>query len=459
MDKLTLSRTLAGSTSGCVLTGVLVLMMGSPQASAARSAETIVRYHVQNHDSLYRLGKQYFIRPTDYLYVQKLNGVTAPRKIPIGTVLRIPQHVLRTESVAAKVIAIRGDVSIADSNGIHGTNIGAEIAEGMGIETHAGAFATLELPDASLISLPPNSRIDIKLLRRTALTDVLERRFLLKEGRSDWEVTPSAKDPFSVTTPTATMAVRGTIFRVSYDGDTSTSTLSVLRGRVAVSGDRVTSETLVSAGSGTAVEGNNPIAPVDLLPAPDLQHPGANQRDVNLSFEVGDLSNAKAYEFEIASDAGFIDRIAEVETSQPRATFDGLPTGTYFVRTSAIDTEGVQGLESVYSFERNMNALRLESPLQGGSGGHGDYLFRWIGLGEGSATYEFVLSRDEAGQDRVVDEPQLSQTNITVRDLPDGIYYWRVSSMRWQDGHLQETVAQPQKVQIGNSSGQSGGSP
>lgn len=432
------------------MSAMLALLAAFAAAQAPRAAESadIVTYRVKRGDTLFDLGERYFTRPGDYRLVQRLNRVANPRRLSIGHVLRIPRRILRTEPVKGSVVAFRGTVMIAERETRRPVAMRASIGEGMTMETGAKSFVTVELPDASRFSLPSSSRVGVVRLRRTLLTGEVERRFRVEQGRSDWDVTPGARDPFSVETPVATTAVRGTGFRVTFAPDVEAMTVGVLEGQVAVHSP-ATSETALAAGTGAAIRADAPIVAATLLPGPVLERPGAVQKAEQLAFAARPVPGASGYGFEIASDAGFIDRIAETKADTPEARFDGLPGGTYFIRTTAFDAQGIEGLANVYGFDRQMNTLDLDAPQAGGVDGRRDYLFRWRGSGEGTVEYRFVLSRDEAGQDRVVDEAGLAETNISVSNLPPGAWYWRVWSVRYENGRHSETVSPTQKLQIG----------
>lgn len=432
-----------------LLLALCAMLAPAQAAPAVGKGDAIVRYRVKAGDTLFTLGEHYFIRPADYLVVQRLNRVANPRRLAIGRVLRIPRRILRTEPVAGSIAAFRGDVVVTRGGARQAAATGLRVNEGQVLVTGAKAFVTVELPDGSRFSLPSNSRVGIARLRRTLLSGEVERAFRVEHGRSDWDVTPSGRNPFSVETPVATTAVRGTGFRVTYDLAAATSAVGVLEGKVAVSGGDA--EALVAAGESAAVGATGEIRTGALIAAPELERPGAVQKASQVIFRAGSVPGASAYGFELAADAGFIDRIAEERSTTPEARFDALPGGTYFVRTTAFDANGVEGRANVYGFDRQLNTIETDEPVVGVSNGRKDYLFRWRGAGGGRAEYRFVLARDAEGRDPIIDEAGLARTNFTVSDLPQGVYFWRVWSIRFENGKHSETVTSSQKLQIGDA--------
>ena len=427
----------------------LLLLLAAPQPIAA-SAPAEARYRVKKGDTLFDLAQDYFIRPSDYRIVQRLNKVSDPRLLPVDKTLHIPRRLLRTVAVQGQIVAFRGDVSIISGGQRQPAAIGSQVPEGAVVATGAKAFVTFALPDGSRVSLPSNSRVGIGRLRQTLLTREVERAFRLQGGRSEWDVTKakSRGDSFNVSTPVATAAVRGTQFRVTYDDATGQSTLGVVEGAVAVKSAAIRDD-LVQAGRGIAMAPGGSGGQSPLAEAPALERPNAVQKDERIDFRAATVPDASGYIFELSTDAGFVDRVAELLAPEPVASFDGLPNGTYFVRTSINAQDGIQGLANTYSFERRLNRIALETPEESGLDGRKAYRFRWRGEGEGEVQYRFTLARDDAGMNRVIDQPGLKAPDIAVTDLAPGIYYWQIWSIRFEDGKFVDTVTPPQKLQIG----------
>jgi len=428
---------------------LLLLAAPPPGPAAAPPMSGEVRYVVQPGDTLFSLAARYFRRPADYRTVQTLNRVANPYRLSIGTPLRIPRRLLRSEPIRAAVVAFRGDVSILARGRSGAAAIGSAVPEGATLITGAKAFVTVELPDGSRVSLPSNSRVGVGRLRRTILTREVERAFTLQSGRSEWQAAKARGpgDSFRVTTPVATAAVRGTGFRVTYEEERST--VGVVEGAVAVGDSTPAPGDLVPAGSGIAVAAAGRSAQTPLAPPPELLRPGAVQKEESVSFRARPVPGARGYGFEIATDAGFVDRIAEQIAPMPEASFEALPNGTYFLRASITDANGIQGLADSYSFDRRLNRVGLDAPAADGFGGRKAYRFRWRSEGEGTAHYRFILARDPEARERLIDQAGLAVQDIAVTDLAPGTYYWQVWSIRVDRGQMVETITPPQKLQIG----------
>lgn len=440
-----MTKGISGGVLGALLLA-LAVSAGAAQAQPA-SAEPPVAYDVKAGDTLYDLASRYLSRTADYAEVQRLNAVRNPRRLPIGSTLLIPPHLLRTEEISGELAAFRGEVRIEAGGAPLAPARGMAIREGYRVATAAGAFLTIELPDQSRITLPSRSIVRVAKLRRILLTQAIDRSFHVETGRTSAVVTPmsNTRDRFTVTTPLAVSAVRGTEFRTNHDAERGVSTVEVVEGRVGSLGPEAAEQTL-DAGFGAAVtrEGSSPARP--LLPRPRITPGGLTQDEPLLAFPVQAAEGAARYRAQVAADAGFIDLLMEDEAAEPRVTLPSLPNGTYFVRLTAIDDQTLEGLPATYAFERRLNSLTTDQP-RSLDGPQRRFLFKWRSEGQGETRFRFVLTR-EAGGAPLVDQPDLSAGELVVTDLPEGAYSWRVLVTRVDNGVRQDKWSAPQRFEV-----------
>ncbi|WP_068875893.1 MULTISPECIES: FecR domain-containing protein [unclassified Phenylobacterium] len=429
----------------------LPLLLAIALPVAARSAEppeAPVQYRVRAGDTLYDLAQRYLVSPSAGGQVQRLNRIGDPRRLPIGRLLTVPADLLRTEPVAARLVAYSGPVSV------RGTGAGAlrpemPVREGFELSTGANAFLTIELPDGSRVTLPSQSRVRLARLRRVLLTGAVQRDVRLDTGRASSTVTPlpTPDSRFRILTPVAVSAVRGTEFRVRHDETAGRSTVEVIEGRVGEALVDAPDETSVTAGFGASAQ-RAVSAPTPLLPAPSLSGALRLQDEPRVTFALRPASGAVAYRGQVGRDAGFIDLISEVESAVPQLAFDEIPNGTFFLRLTAIDGSGLEGLPATFAFERRLNALDLDPP-QTVPGARRQYLFKWRSDGAGAESFRFILARAPDASAAVIDTPGLAERQIVVTDLPPGVYYWRVMVARRDGGRLFEKWSAPQRFEIG----------
>ncbi|HEX7858278.1 MAG TPA: FecR domain-containing protein [Sphingobium sp.] len=415
---------------------LLLISVAVPVVPALAAPSDMVRYQVRQGDNLFALARAYFRNIDDYRIVQKLNRVANPYQLPVGQSLLIPRALLRYKPIEARVLAWRGDVRITHGGRPVTTAVDAVLREGDAIQTGANAFLSLGLPDDSVVALPSQSQLRVTRLRQYGMTNALERQFDIVSGRARAVVTPLKKpeDAFRFVTPSAVSAVRGTELRVAYDPAAKRGTTEVLEGHVAVDGSG--RAVMVDAGRGVVAGAGGPGEPVALLSAPALVRPGMVQDADDLSFVVEPVAGAKDYHVQIAKDAGFLDVVSEAETG-PLVIMPTVEEGGWFVRVSAMDANGLEGMPRTYSFKRRQNIVQTETSRRK-TGRYEEFLFRWRASGSGRLQYRFQLSREGEEATPIIDELGLTGHGLVVTDLPPGSYTWRVMTIQFVDGELNQ---------------------
>lgn len=420
-----------------------------------------VTYVVRRGDTLYELAKAYLRHPSDYHHVQRANRISRPRLLRAGARLRIDPSLLRTDPLEARLSAFSGAVQVEAGGRLAPARLGMAIVEGQRLITGPNAFATLDMADASRVTLPSNTSLRIVRLRHVALTNAPQRVFQLDEGRGAVS-TPPTRNPnarFEVRTPVSISAVRGTEFRVRYApaqaGLPARAQTEVLRGAVAVYPPNakptvLASATATPAGFGVTATTDALSGPIALLPPPRLARDSDRQNDRVVRLAAEPVAGAAAYRMQLSRDAGFVDLFAEATGPEPVATFDDIANGTYFVRLTALDSGGLEGLGADYSFDRDLDTLEPgPSPTAGVEGGHRYFLFRWTAAGDGVRSFRFQLFPGTEPVSPIVDQPGLTEPQLTLTDLPPGDYAWRVTAVRFKNGVYTERLSPLQPLRIG----------
>lgn len=334
---------------------VAALLAASPLA-AQPAAEPLFRYTVQPNDTLSGLAKAFLVGG-QYQEVQRLNKITDPYHIPIGSILLIPDRLLRTEPVVGKVVSFRGSATIDGRQAA----LGHEVRQGARVETGANASIAVAMPDGSTIALPSQSRILVDKLRRILLTDALDRNFRLETGRSRSSVIPmkDSDSNFRVTTPLSVAAVRGTEFRVAVDETGQRALTEVVVGTVGVAAGPTPAEVPVPKGYGAVSTPAGTEPPIALLPAPKLLQ--LERTGAGVSIVAERMDGAKGYRIELATDVAFLDIIEEAQTDEPSVSFALSPDATFFVRLTAVAASGLEGLSGIYA-----PGVRRASPAPSG---------------------------------------------------------------------------------------------
>lgn len=410
-------------------------------AVALNSPVDAVVYEIKRGESLFTIAARYFDRIGSIRMVQQLNRIANPRTIPVGTRLRIPVSILRTEPLTASIISARGTVLIRQGAVSIAAKPDTRLPQGTVIETGNDGFISLALPNGSRTSLPTLSRLSIVHLRRFLLTQSIDYDLLVEAGKAITKAAPlgTGNGMFRIRTPRSVAAVRGTEFRVGVGDETALT--EVLEGTVAAG---VTEQNALAVATGFgAVIAEGRITSEALLPAPSLNVPGKVQVDpiVRLRFEP--VSGASDYRVQIAADAGFNDVIAEARAKGPDFDMADIPNGGLFVRGSAIASSGLEGMTQTYSMRRALTGLG------GSADADADRLtFKWSGSGEGRRQYRFQLMRDLVSSVPIVDEPGMTDSGLSLQALDPGTYFWRVGVRQFADEDVTENWLPFEKIII-----------
>jgi len=401
-------------------------------------------YVVRRGDTLYELSRSFLVPERRWQALLGLAAIRDPKRLPVGRKLRIPRTWLRFTVEPARLAGYRGTVSLSMSGRTVTPSIGTVVAEGAEIATAGNSFATLVLADHSRVVIPSQSRVRVRQLRRILLTGAIDYRIDVEQGRLETKVTPLQQPSgrYQIHTPISMTAVRGTEFRVSFSEERRAATTEVLAGMVRFSpSESEAGLTLERSFGATLDRGGYSVE--KLLAAPDLEEPQALQTKDVVQFHVRKLEGSTRYRAVIASDAGFIDNIAEQFSDDGAFALADIPNGNLFVRVSAIDANGLEGMAQSYSFQHRLASIRGAVEPQGDG-----YRFRWAAVGGGVHRYRFQLRRDTPQGVLLVDEVALASDALTLRRLKAGVYYWRVGLTQFEDGDVIESWAQPQKLTI-----------
>jgi hypothetical protein len=425
----------------------IALALVTAQAPPPPERDTVI-YTVRAGDTLEQLSRAYLIAGRDWRALARLARVRDPKRLPAGRRIAIPRSWLRYTIEPARLASYRGTISITHDGRPLTTALGVAIGEGAELATGVNSFISLSLADRSTVVIPSHSRVAVRQLRRILLTGAIDYRLEVLRGRLQTKVQPVDRHTgrYRIETPISMTAVRGTEFRVTYADDREVAGTEVLVGTVGFSAAD-NGPVAVEQEFGATIDRSGEIRLSELLAAPDLLDPGTTQTGDNVLFRAAPVAGAVRYRAVIAQDAGFIENLAEAFSDDGSFAFAEIPNGNLFIRVSAIDDGGLEGLAQAYSFRRWLASLAATAePLEDG------YRFRWSGSGGGTRRYRFQLTRGSADAVPVIDEVGLEDDVLTLRDLPTGVYYWRVGVTQFENGEAVETWTPPEKLTISSPS-------
>jgi hypothetical protein len=419
----------------------LAQSQNAPDVSYRVTANGII-YTVSQSETLSSIARRFTGKIADWRIIGQTNRIGNDRTIPIGKQIIIPARLLAPKSAFARIDAFFGNVRIRgnDGSGIE-TKIGMLLKEGDSLITLANSFISLVLDDGTRFTLPPESMLNLKLLRATQFIDQPRTQLFLEKGRVESRVTP-LKSPgatYEVISPIAVSGVRGTSFRVNVDEQKSMS--EVLDGKVAVNNAPTkksrTNGQLVAKGFGTVVESGRVARPIALLDVPALADGYQLQQRLPIQFALTQPA-ARAFLITISTDEAGVNNIAEINSvsvdGKATAKLDTLEDEQYFLRYSAIDAQGLQGLQNILPFTVKARPfppflLQPGAKFQGtGSDNKIAVTMQWSESASVSG-YRLQVASDEKFANVLVDQKVVQNVAEQVVQLQPGTYYWRLASI------------------------------
>ncbi|MGF1563269.1 MAG: FecR domain-containing protein [Geminicoccaceae bacterium] len=407
----------------------LVIVSAGLALSASAGAEPEWIYAVRPGDTLLELSRTYLKEDHYWRRLKEHNAIDDVYRIPPGTKLRIPVHLLRTQPAPAQLVGASGEVTVRPADG-QGPSPGLgnrALEAGDVVVTGANSTADVRFADGSRLIVAPNSEIVMDRLSAYENTGMVDTTIRLQRGRVDSVVPAEAVDrPFyQIETPHVVSAARGTRFRVASDDRASRT--EVLDGDVRASGSGVVRS--VAAGFGTiARAGEPPEPPRPLLPAPVLDPAPERLDRVPVVLPAPALPGAESFRLRIAP-ADAPDRIVFDAVRQgERLSGPVLDDRDWLVRLRGLDADGIEGRETAFTVEldaRPEPPSTIAPPLDGKVRERRP-TFRWAEPAE-TTSYHIQIAADDRFAAPVIDADGVQGGSfVPAQDLPEGDWFWRV---------------------------------
>ena len=328
---------------------------GAAAATQAALQEASLPYTVKPQDKLIVLTADLLKNARDWPEVARFNRLKNPNQISPGQVINIPTRLMRSQPVDGKVVSTFGNVQLAGQP----VAVGAAVGEGAKLQTAANSSAVVELADGSRVTLLPSTLAEIVTSRSYATRDAAASAssnafsglIRLVQGALDTLASKTARraTPLQIETPTSLVGVRGTQFRVAYDGAASQNARTeVLEGLVRADNTAQRTGADLPQGKGAILNAVvKEIAVVDLLKAPDLAALQGNIVKPEALWPMPALAGAKAFRVQIAVDDSFNKIVRDQVVTGANAEFASLPNGGWFARVRGIDAAGIEGYDTV----------------------------------------------------------------------------------------------------------------
>lgn len=250
------------------------------------------------------------------------------------------------EPLPAKVEALEGEAWLIDKRGTETPLVeGMEVKREQGIRTGSNAYVALLLGDDSRIVLPAQSSVVLLSEKKVMQVKLLQGQVESYVSKREPQV-----EHFQILTPVGVLGVRGTHFRARQVEGEDTVLTEVLSGSVAAEREeRYEAPSMINAKQGMRIVPDGDLNAVDLLPGPQLLgQQGSAAAQKGWTILIKPLPGAKRYRVQVASDPRFMRIKREQFSNSTEVSFFGLDLPLYYVRISAFDELGLEGLTSIY---------------------------------------------------------------------------------------------------------------
>lgn len=412
------------------------------EAKTALPADDVMAYTMRPGDTLIALAGKYFQKPSDYKRVQQINAIANPRRIAIGRTIIIPRDVLKYRPIAINLASFRGPVTVNGAS----ARTGVALPESTILRTGAQGFATLLFDNGSHMAMPSNSTLSIRSARIYAIDGSRDVEVVLTSGGVRTKVQPHSNsgDRTRIRTRHSVTAVRGTEFGTALTSGDDAILSEVYEGKIGVDPEDAPSGegNLINRGEGIRLSDSGDRLLASLLPSPELADPGKVQSGDVLSFAIAQSpAGTVAHRIEIATDVSFVDQISDDRSASSDIILPALPDGRYYLRLSAIDSNGFVGLPVTYAFRRMCSGASAAAAVTDDG-----YLFRWQTFGERKPDVRLRIYAGSVDTTPLIDEAALAGDSLTLSDLPPGEYFWQIGTRLIDEGDVIETWTQAEKL-------------
>jgi hypothetical protein len=420
---------------------VSLLAVSAVAATALYAAEPTLPYTVKASDKLITFSNEVLVSPQAWGEVARLNGLANPNLIFPGQKLNIPLRLIKSQAAASRVISVEGSVT----RGGQPLQVGAPVPEGSQLATGANSSAIIELGDGSRVKLLPGSLAEVVTNKTYAMRNAAQSGstnwfsgvMRLAEGSLETVASTLTQraEPLQIRTPTSSVGVRGTVFRVGFDGASKDSRTEVLEGKVRADNPAQGSGADLPLGTGAVIKpAEREVKVVNLLAAPDLSGVSADVLKPQAAWPMPSLSGASAYRVQVASDDKFNAIVRDLKVTNASADLSSLPNGNWFARVRGIDGQGLEGFDSVKLIAVKDGQWRVSYSSLRFDGGQ--TLVAWTGVqpnGQALAAerYSAVVARDAALSQGVVNVQMASDargSELNLGNLSPGVYFIKLRS-------------------------------
>lgn len=267
----------------------------------------------------------------------------------------IKPEVLKLDSVLTsnRLVDVQAQLDKKDGNvdkrsGLLGTwedaFVGDLFKEADGLQTYEESYANMAFVDGTNIVVNPNTVAVIRKSRIDKLDESSDTEVTLVEGGLLAKLSAAGKEKgnFILRTNAAQSDLNTTNFFAEVE-DTRTK-LTNYDGEAQVTANDLT--ITIRKNEGTIVEeGQDPLPPIQLLPAPELlwSRPDTIIYTNQILYTFASVTDAVEYRVQYSSSPNFDDDVKDISITGTSLSIEELPLGTSYIQVQAVDNLGLKG--------------------------------------------------------------------------------------------------------------------
>lgn len=323
-----------------VLLSTLVVAPVANVAAQTKSDSIITRSVIAKEgDTLRSIARREFGKSGLSAMLANFNGMQESDSIAAGQVIRIPLFTPVDRQFATVIFAkgtvTKNDIQVQRNDKIYLHEL---------LITGDDGFATLEFASGSVVNMQPKTHA--KLERLNCLDSDASCLIVLDSAQGEVSSDVKRRDgqptEFTIKTPYASAAVRGTLFEMN--AVDAKILVGVTEGEVLLEG--ALNKVPLDEGFGTVAPANKPASdPIALLPAPVYRYiPTRAAKGDSVSWWA--LSDVNQYLINLSADKDGMDVIANYNEKEGILAIDDLDAGEYFMNVRGIDSNGLKGYKA-----------------------------------------------------------------------------------------------------------------
>ncbi len=382
-----ISKRLSIALPSALLLLACALSIGPGSVSAQTQSDSIITRSVivQEGETLRSIARREFGKSGLSALLASFNGMKESDQVFPGQTIRIPLFT-PVERQFATVIFAKGEVTRNNEQLKRDDKVYLfEL-----IKTGDNGFASLQFASGSVVNLQPKTHAKVERINCLETDDSCLIVLDSAQGEVSSDVNRRDGQPteFTITTPYASAAVRGTLFEMNAV-DTQLL-VGVTEGEVVL--NSASTDVPVEQGFGTiATAGAPPLEPIALLPAPVFRYiPTRAAQGDRVSWWA--LSDVEQYLINLSSDEDGQEVVANYSETQGLIAIDDIDAGEYFISVRGIDSNGLKGFKSptkltIAAIDDSVNPVNTEVSRSGN-----EFLIRIIDPPETAPGYEIQVS-------------------------------------------------------------------